>query len=210
MRAEAGLNPAAIRAVLSSPDAPSAEHVETPTADIGRKLRLLRRNAGRTLEQVAGEIGITGAALSTFERTSQGISFKTLHELAHFFGTTVSMLSGEHARPRRALVRADERRHWPRTLPGVVIEVLAEGSNQMDCHRFVLAPGASSEGAYRHEGEEFIHLLSGRLEVVLDQTEIYDLHPGDSLYFESRRHHAWTNRHEDPAVLLWINTPPSF
>ena len=80
----------------------------------------------------------------------------------------------------------------------------------MDCHRFVLAAGASSEGAYNHEGEEFIFVLSGWFEITLDGEEFYQLKPGDSLYFASRRHHSWRNRFDGETVLLWINTPPTF
>ena len=74
----------------------------------------------------------------------------------------------------------------------------------------VLAPGAASEGAYSHDGEEFLHVLSGCIEIVLDEEEFHVLGPGDSLYFGSRRKHAWSNAHDDVTVLLWINTPRSF
>ncbi|WP_026619786.1 DNA-binding transcriptional MerR regulator/quercetin dioxygenase-like cupin family protein (plasmid) [Ensifer sp. WSM1721] len=215
-RTERGLNPAAIREALDAESAAnddngSATSIEN-NADlqVGRKLRNLRHAAGKTLEQVAGEIGIAASVLSTLERTSQGVSVAVLHNLAEYFGTTVSSLSGEVEPRARALVRAGEWRNWPRTTPGVTVQLLAEGKNQMDCHRFVLAPGASSEGAYRHEGEEFVYVLSGRVEFVLDGDQFYDLHPGDSLYFESRRRHAWSNRHDGETVLLWINTPPTF
>ncbi|MGO8470411.1 hypothetical protein AB9F45_39975, partial [Rhizobium leguminosarum] len=36
-----------------------------------------------------------------------------------------------------------------------------------------------------------MHVLSGRLELVLDCDQFFDLGPGDSLYFESRRDHSW-------------------
>ena len=74
----------------------------------------------------------------------------------------------------------------------------------------MLSPGATSDGAYRHEGEEFIYVLSGRVEIVLDGDEFHDLGTGDSLYFDSRRHHSWSNRHDGETVLIWINTPPTF
>ncbi|RVN39051.1 MerR family transcriptional regulator [Sinorhizobium meliloti] len=216
-RSERGLNPAAIREALEAESAfPEDENGSAmPTEDngdmqVGRKLRSLRHAAGKTLEQVAGDIGIAASVLSTLERTSQGVSVAVLHNLAEYFGTTVSSLSGEEQTRARALVRAGEWRNWPRTTPGVTVQLLAEGKNQMDCHRFVLAPGASSEGAYRHEGEEFVYVLSGHVEFVLDSDQFYDLHPGDSLYFESRRRHAWSNRHDGETVLLWINTPPTF
>ncbi|ASY59920.1 MULTISPECIES: MerR family transcriptional regulator [Sinorhizobium] len=215
-RAERGLNPAAIREALEAEGAANDHARPGPSAEanadlqVGRKLRSLRHAAGKTLEQVAGDVGIAPSVLSTLERTSQGVSIAVLHNLAEHFGTTVSSLSGEEEPQARALVRAGEWRNWPRTTPGVTVQLLAEGKNQMDCHRFILAPGASSEGAYRHEGEEFVYVLSGRVEFVLDSDQFYDLHPGDSLYFESRRRHAWSNRHDGETVLLWINTPPTF
>ncbi|HXV30830.1 MAG TPA: MerR family transcriptional regulator [Sinorhizobium sp.] len=214
-RAERGLNPAAIREALVAETA--ADDEAGPAAaesgaglEVGRKLRSLRHAAGKTLEQVAGDIGIAPSVLSTLERTSQGVSIAVLHNLAEYFGTTVSSLSGEDEFRERTVVKAGEWRTWPRTTPGVTVQLLAEGKNQMDCHRFVLAPGASSEGAYRHEGEEFVYVLSGRVEFVLDGDQFYDLNPGDSLYFESRRRHAWSNRHDGETILLWINTPPTF
>ncbi|KQS87604.1 MULTISPECIES: MerR family transcriptional regulator [unclassified Rhizobium] len=214
-RAERGLNPAAIREALEAeagePDDSNSPATDvTPISQVGRKLRSLRHAAGKTLEQIAGDVGIAASVLSTLERTSQGVSVAVLHNLAEYFGTTVSSLSGEDEPEVRALVRAGEWRAWPRTTPGVTVQLLAEGRNQMDCHRFVLEPGASSEGAYKHEGEEFVYVLSGRVEFVLDSEQFHDLHPGDSLYFESRRHHAWSNRHDGETVLLWINTPPTF
>ncbi|NKJ09322.1 MerR family transcriptional regulator [Rhizobium sp. SG741] len=212
-RAERGLNPAAIREALENEDAsgPAADNGEQMApSGIGRKLRALRHTAGRTLEQVAADMGITSSTLSTLERTSQGVSFKTLHDLADYYGTTVSRLSGEEREDVPALIRAGEWRTWPATTPGVTVQLLAEGKTMMDCHRFVLSPGAASEGAYRHEGEEFIHVLAGRLELVLDSDQFFDLLPGDSLYFESRRYHSWRNRHDGETILLWVNTPPTF
>ena len=79
----------------------------------------------------------------------------------------------------------------------------------MDCHRFVLAPGAASEGAYRHEGEEFMHVLSGRLELVLDSDQFFDLGPGDSLYFDSRIGHAYISTSRQLAKTIGATTSES-
>ena len=95
-------------------------------------------------------------------------------------------------------------------MPGVTVQLMAEGRNQMDCHRFVLAPGASSDGAYKHDGEEFIHVLSGQLEITLGQEDYHCLNPGDSLYFKSSVQHSWKNSDKGETILIWINTPPTF
>jgi len=205
LRREAGLNPAAIRTALAgAPGTPAP--VPEP---LGARLRALRLARGARLDAVARALGISASALATLERTGAGVSFKTLADLARHLGTTVSALSGQDA-PGGAVVRAGAARVWPMPVPGVQVEVLAEGRRQMDCHRFKLAPGAASEGSYGHDGEEFIHVLAGRLRLVLDGTESHDLAPGDSIYFESRRSHAWANAADVETVLIWVNTPPTF
>lgn len=217
LRTEKGLNPVAIREFLKDePEPPGpaeSEATRGSEADlaIGPKIRQLRRQSGRTLQSVADETGIALSLLSSFERISQGLSLPALHALAACFGTTLSALSGQEAGyQRQSLVRAGEWTVWPTTASGVTIQPLAEGRHQMECHRFVLAPGASSEGAYRHDGEEFLHILQGRMQIVLDGDQFFDLAAGDSFYFESTRFHAWRNLHEAETVLIWINTPATF
>jgi DNA-binding transcriptional MerR regulator/quercetin dioxygenase-like cupin family protein len=207
-RAEQGLNPAAIKAGLDS-DTPATAGRQNADR-IGKRARTSRQAQDKTLATVAGEAGIAVSALSTFERTGQGLSVRALHDLAAALGTSVSALSGTAGEAARHLVRSGEWQSWPQTMPGVTVQLLAEGRNQMDCHRFVLAPGASSEGAYRHEGEEFIHVLKGQLELTLAGEDHYCLSAGDSLYFKSSIHHAWKNIDDGETVLIWINTPPTF
>jgi quercetin dioxygenase-like cupin family protein len=56
-----------------------------------------------------------------------------------------------------------------------------------------------------HEGEEFLHLLEGRLEFrTTDRVEVLD--PGDSIYFESDISHSFRCLSEPPAkaiVVVW-------
>lgn len=212
LRQEKGLNPAAIRESLPEalPDEDATGEMDD-TLSVGARLRRLRRNAGETLETVAQATGLAVSLLSTFERTSQGVSLQGLHALASHFGTTVATLSGQEAGSlSESLIRAGEWPAWPPSTSGVTVQMLARGPRQMECNRFVLSPGASSEGAYQHAGEEFIHVLTGSLEVVLDGDRFFELHAGDSFYFESRRPHSWRNRHDGETALIWINTPPTF
>lgn len=207
LRREAGLNPAAIRATLAA-QAPAADGIARHDT-LGAALRHTRQARGETLDTVAQAVAVSASALSTLERTGTGVSFKALADLAQYYGTTVSRLSGQDA-DGSPVVRAGAARVWPMPVDGVRVEVLAEGRRQMDCHRFILAPGAASDGGYDHDGEEFITVVEGRFRLTLDGTEVHDLGPGDSVYFESRRPHAWANAADGRTVVLWINTPPTF
>lgn len=208
LRREAGLNPAAIRANLLTEEARTTPPQIT-NEPLGVALRQLRQARSERLDLVSDAIGISTSALSTLERTGAGVSFKTLADLTKYYGTTVSKLTGHEETPG-AVVRAGSERIWPMPVEGVLVEVLAEGQRQMDCHRFTLAPGAASVGAYEHEGEEFITVLSGRFRITLDTDELHELGAGDSIYFESRRPHSWANAADEDCVLIWVNTPPSF
>lgn len=217
LRTAKGLNPAAIREAMKAeeldnqPDSPVGIEAYPGEKAIGPKLRHLRREMGCTLEKVSEKTGIAVSLLSTFERTSQGLSFKALHDLAEFCGTTIPVLTGQaEANDRESLVRSGEWTAWPPTSSGVTVQNLTTDRREMECHRFQLAPGASSEGAYSHDGEEFLHVLAGRLEIVLDGDQFFELGEGDSFYFESRRPHSWRNSHVGDTVVIWVNTPPTF
>jgi quercetin dioxygenase-like cupin family protein len=67
-----------------------------------------------------------------------------------------------------------------------------------------------SDGAFTHEGEEMLYVVSGTLVLQLDGTDDFDLRPGDSMSYDSSRPHAWVNRGNEPAILVWVNTPRTF
>ena len=210
-RRDRGLNPVAIHEHFREQQAPRDAPPTAPGVQVGMKFRHLRHQAGKTLTEVAQATGIAASTLVTFERTSQGLSLTALHRLAACFNTTLSVLNGQEERQGgESLVRHGQWSAWPATSSGVTVQVLSSGKNQMECHRFVLAPGASSEGSYQHVGEEFVHVLAGSLEIVLDSDQFFQIGAGDSFYFESTRPHCWRNTHAGETILIWINTPPSF
>jgi DNA-binding transcriptional MerR regulator/quercetin dioxygenase-like cupin family protein len=178
------------------------------TMPVGPRLRKLRERRGLSMAAVASQAGISIGFLSAFERNEANASFATLARLAAVYDTTLMKLFGGRTR-RGRLVRPKERRVL-RGVPGVRMEFLSSGGQLLESMLFRVAPQAGSEGAYSHSGEEFILILSGTLEIWLDETECYVLREGDSFWFESTLAHRWINPGRTEAILVWINTQPSF
>ena len=89
------------------------------------------------------------------------------------------------------------------------MELLASGHTVMEPHLFRIAPSSGSGESYTHDGEEFLYILRGRLNIALEKTE-YQLKTGDGFYFQSNTPHRWKNPGKTETWVLWINTPPTF
>jgi DNA-binding transcriptional MerR regulator/quercetin dioxygenase-like cupin family protein len=209
LRTEKNLNVAAIRHLIGAEKQPTALPPPPNGAhSIGEQLRQLRERRGLTIFEAAERTGLSSSYLSSLERGQSNASVATLQKLSVSYQTNVLAFFKDSKEPRK-LVRAQNRKQISNE-PGIQIELLASGSNLMEPHLFRLAPGATSGGAYNHEGEEFIFVLKGCCEICLDKKERYTLRQGDSLYFSSMQKHHWKNIGSEEAMLFWINTPPTF
>lgn len=174
---------------------------------IGRRLRQLRSRRGKSLAEVAANVGISVGFLSAIERSQMSASVGTLRRLARYYKTNILDFfdpadgNGRVVRPTtRKVLEAG---------PGVRMELLAWGNTVMEPHLFRIAPKADSGESYTHEGEEFLLVMRGALKIALAGEEFH-LKAGDSFYFESATPHRWKNPGRSETWVLWVNTPPTF
>ncbi|HTW67395.1 MAG TPA: helix-turn-helix domain-containing protein [Bryobacteraceae bacterium] len=184
----------------SRTDGPKAPEIPS----IAHRLKRLREQMGWTASEAAERAGISVSYLSNIERGHANASVAILQKLATIYNTNVLSFFGE-VLPAQKLVRPNERRRLV-TDPGVTIELLALGQCTMEPHLFRVSPGATSGGSYTHDGEEFIFMMGGTLDIWLDEVEHYQLSTGDSLYFSSRQAHRWMNAGQEEAVMLWCGS----
>ena len=202
------LNAAGIRRALLT-TLPTGAHVDRHLD--GRLLRRLRAARSLSLREASDRSGLSISFLSALERGVSGASVATLQRLTTAYGTTLLELFAATDAGDARLVRADERPVLRVSDGEVRIEQLARDTRQLEPQLFTLAPGASSDGSYAHEGEEFLYLLSGAVTVWVGDDERYVLdREGDALSFPSTLPHRWRNDASGESRLLWINTPPTF
>jgi len=178
----------------------------------GRLLRRLRSRYGLSVREASRRTGLSVSFLSAIERGVSGASVATLQRLTTAYGTNMlELFSGTPAGVGDRVVRADRRDSLDVAGGSVRIEQLARNATKLEPQLFVLAPDATSEGSYAHEGEEFLYLLSGAVTVWVGDDESYRLTTaGDALTFPSTLPHRWRNDAAGESRLLWINTPPTF
>jgi transcriptional regulator with XRE-family HTH domain len=206
LRKVRGLNAAAIVQLLKREGKVHAS-ADGNQGAIGAHLRQLRARRKLSLSQVASAVGISVGFLSALERSQMSGSVGTLRKLARFYKSNIldffdaNESSSRQVRPaERKVLEAGE---------GVRMELLAWGNTVMEPHLFRIAPEAGSGDSYTHEGEEFMYILRGDLEITVEG-EKYRLKPGDSFYFESATPHRWKNPGRKETLVLWVNTPPTF
>ena len=174
---------------------------------MGLRLRQLRVSRKLSLAEVASAVGISVGFLSAIERSHMSASVGTLRKLARYYKLNIlDFFDAAQANPY--LVRPRERKRLSAG-PGVEMELLAWGNPVMEPHLFTIAPGAGSGDSYAHDGEEFLFVLRGVLNIALEG-QCYQLRTGDSFYFESSTPHTWRNTGKTDIVVLWVNTPPTF
>jgi len=169
------------------------EQKEFEEVRVGEKIKALREQRGLSLKELADLTGFSTALLSQMENHLVSPSLGTIIKLAGAFGVKVGDFLGETEGEPFTIVRKDERKKVSRfaSKDGVKYGYSYEslGFEKKDRHMepfiVTLEPATvKTSKTSVHEGEEFIFVLEGEMEVILgDHTDI--LYPGDSIYYDS-------------------------
>jgi len=179
-------------------------------AHVGEKIRALRQAKGYTLAQLATLAGVSPSFLSMLETGKTNVGVPRLQAIAAAFGLSAAdLLPGTDAQALIHTVRRGEAPALKGFASGVGACMLTR-----DLYRRIqpvlmtLEPGARHANAEGHPGEEFLYILRGRVQLLLDGDEAVTLEPGDSAYYPSALPHAYANVGKEVAELLTMSTPP--
>lgn len=179
---------------------------------IGANIRRLREDAGLTLTALAERSELTKSTLSKIETGQTSSPVGTLLRIAGALSLPLAEFFVEPTTdPPYVLTRKGKGRTISRdgSKFGYSYEALALGVRHKLVEPFLLTirPG-DPKGEFQHAGQEFIHMLRGRLEMTLGGDKL-TLGPGDSLYFDSSLVHTTRVLGKTPArfVCVFIQEP---
>lgn len=176
---------------------------EGTVAAVAPQLRELRRRAALTLETAARAAGLSPAHLSRLETGQRQPSLPMLLSLARVYGTTVAELLGETAADRDAVVRAADME--PTSAGGWTYYRAGAPGRGMHALRVQVPYGSQGDVVRVHPGEEWLHVLGGRLRLRLGDTE-HRLTAGDGAHFDSMTPHRIAAQDPDGVELLFVHT----
>ena len=180
---------------------------------LGARVREIRRERQWTLEEASERTGLAKSTLSKIENERISPTFEVVQKLAAGLEIEVPQLfvssSGPQASGRRSITRVGEGRIHPTTT--YEHELLGTELTRKRMVPFKSTIHARSfaefSGWVRHDGEEFLLVLSGSIEFHSEFYEPVLLHQGDSVYYDSGMGHACVSVSEQDAEILWICTP---
>ncbi|OZI28725.1 transcriptional regulator [Bordetella genomosp. 1] len=167
------------------------------------KLKLLRVQSGKTLEELAQATELTRSYLSKLERGVSTPSISAALRIAKALGVTVEELFAEGSESDPVVInRAPSGRHRGEPGPRLV-------SGTLPGHKmvaFVLSPTdepVRNHPMSHHKGEELLFVLKGKISLQLARrTE--QLGAGDSAHFNSSIPHKITSVGTQPAKVLLV------
>lgn len=175
-------------------------------------IRALRKARGLTLAEIALKLGRSVGWVSQVERGLSTPSLSDLRAFGELFGVPVSLFFG-HDVPveseRGAVVRAGSRRTLGTSESGLMEELLSPDlGGSFEMLRSVFAPGAELKSEARRPTEEAGYVVSGTFDIEISGTW-HRLGEGDSFRFEGKPF-RWRNPGMEPAVVIWVVSPPVY
>lgn len=175
--------------------------------EIAHRIRELRRRAGLTLTGVAQRADLNKASLSKIETGQTSPPISTLLRIAKALNVSITDFFVEtDPQPAYVLTRKNHGTlvNQQGSRFGYDYEALALEKSGKTAEPFLITiTPTDPPGEFHHRGQEFIHMLSGRLEFWIDDERLI-LRPGDSLYFDSSHVHKTRILGKRPARFICV------
>ena len=164
-------------------------------ATIGKQVRLARKSAGVTLQQLSNQSLLSVSMISKIENGQISASLKTIQQICHALNISITSLFKQHDKDVEptfvksgdglTIERAgsDESRHYQ------LLGHTVGGSLNVEPCLITVSSRDYDFPEFQHKGVEFIYMLKGKMDYYYG-TKVYHFKKGDSIYFDADKPHG--------------------
>ncbi len=185
---------------------------EAVPLDLGARVREIRKARGWTLEQAATQAGMARSTLSKIENGQMSPTYEVLKKLAGGLEIPVPQLftpprKGQ-VNGRMAVTRLGEGAAHPTTTYEHELLAGSLTKKSMLPYRARVRARDMSEfdGWVRHDGEEFLLVLTGVIRLYTEFYEPVEMRRGDSAYYDATMGHNVISVSDEDATILWVTS----
>ncbi|WP_227268051.1 helix-turn-helix domain-containing protein [Roseobacter weihaiensis] len=180
--------------------------------DLGVRVRELRKARDWTLEQAASQAGLARSTLSKIENGQMSPTYDALKKLAVGLEISIPQLftppqTGQ-INGRLAVTKSGQ--GSAQATVTYEHELLADTltKKQMLPYRARVRARNMSEfdGWVRHDGEEFLYVLTGVIRLYTEFYEPIEMRRGDSAYYDATMGHNVVSVSAEDANILWVTS----
>ncbi len=185
---------------------------DVPPIDLGQRVREIRKAHNWTLAQAAKQAGLARSTLSKIENGQMSPTYDALKKLATGLEITVPQLftppAAERINGRMAITKTGS--GTAKATTTYEHELLGDSllKKQMLPYRARIRARSMDEfdGWVRHDGEEFLYVLTGVVRLFTEFYEPVELRRGDSAYYDATMGHNVISLSAEDATILWVTS----
>lgn len=191
----------------SGEDAPDPQPL-----NLGERVRELRKSRGWTLEQAASQAGLARSTLSKIENGQMSPAYDALKKLAVGLEISVPQLftapKAAQVSGRMAVTKSGEGSgHATATYEHELLGGALTKKAMLPYRARVRARAFEEfDGWVRHDGEEFLYVLTGAVRLITEFYEPVEMRRGDSAYYDASMGHNVISTSEEDATILWVTS----
>ncbi len=190
----------------------SGIETELEPLDLGARVRELRKARNWTLEQAATQAGLARSTLSKIENGQMSPTYDALKKLATGLEISVPQLFTPPQRDqvigRMAVTRMGAgTAHATATYEHELLAETLTKKHMLPYRARVRARSMDEfDGWVRHDGEEFMYVLTGVVRLFTEFYEPVEMRRGDSAYYDGSMGHNVISVSDEDATILWVTS----
>ncbi len=185
---------------------------------LGKKIRQIRENHDISVEELANQSQCSSEVITSIESGELIPSLTPLIKIARVLGVRLGTFLDDHPQTGPVMVKAGESEqviHFSGKedhpdVSALDFYPLASGKADRHMEPFIIDVHPHETEEYKlssHEGEEFIYVLEGEIEILYGQ-DSYIVSAGDSIYYDSIiPHDLHAYGKNDAKILAVVYTP---